>query len=108
MLRLHKPTGYHEPRQYHKPRYPYFLSNDKSTRTFKDGNNLFICDENVLKLYDASDINNLKLEAQEAIPETFDVITNNSIALVVAKDGLYQFDYSDIHNMRQLSKISIQ
>lgn len=74
----------------------------------KDGNNLFICDENVLKLYDASDINNLKLEAQEAIPETFDVITNNSIALVVAKDGLYQFDYSDIHNMRQLSKISIQ
>ena len=37
-------------------------------RTFKD-NNLFICDENVLKLYDASDINNLKLEAQEAIPE---------------------------------------
>ncbi len=74
----------------------------------KDGSNLFICDENILKVYDASDINNIKLQSQASLPETFDVIAHNNIALVVAKDGLYQFDYSDIHNLHQLSKISIQ
>ena len=36
--------------------------------------------------------------------ETYDVIANNKIALVVAKDGLYQYDYSDINNIHFISK----
>jgi len=40
--------------------------------------------------------------------ETYDVIAWNNRALVVAKDGLYQFDYSDVNDIRLLSKISLQ
>lgn len=75
----------------------------------KDGNWLFICDgTDGLKIYDAADpasiINYKHIEGLE----TFDVITYNNIALVVAKDGLYQFDYSDMNNFHQISKIPIQ
>jgi hypothetical protein len=31
----------------------------------------------------------------------------NGKAIVVAKDGLYQYDYSNLNNIHQLSKISI-
>ena len=36
---------------------------------------------------------------------TYDVIAYNKLALVVAEDGLYQFDYSDLGNIKLLSKI---
>ena len=39
--------------------------------------------------------------------ETYDVIANNNNAIVIAKDGLYQYDYSNINNIRLLSKVSI-
>ena len=37
--------------------------------------------------------------------ETYDVIASNGIAYVVAKDGLYQFDYSNTSNIHLLSKM---
>jgi hypothetical protein len=40
--------------------------------------------------------------------ETYDVIAWNNKALVVAKDGLYQFDYSNLNNIRLLSKIGLE
>ena len=74
----------------------------------KDGNLLFICDgRDGLKIYDASVVTNLQLKKQIANFETYDVIAYNGVAIVVAKDGLYQFSYSDINNIKQLSKISI-
>jgi hypothetical protein len=74
----------------------------------KDGKLLFICDGNDgLKIYDATDINNLKLIKQFSDIETYDVIAYNYIALVVAKDGLYQFDYSNENNIHAISKIGI-
>lgn len=74
----------------------------------KDANILFICDGAAgLKVYNASDVNNLKLIKQFTGIETYDVIANGNIALVVAKDGLYQYDYSDINNVHLLSKINI-
>jgi hypothetical protein len=36
--------------------------------------------------------------------ETFDVIAMNNIALVVTKDGLYQFSYADLPGLQLLSK----
>jgi hypothetical protein len=74
----------------------------------KDGDLLFICDGAAgLKVYDAADVNNIKrIKTFEGI-ETYDVIANSGIALVVAKDGLYQFDYSDANDIRQISKINI-
>lgn len=74
----------------------------------KDGNLLFICDgESGLKVYDASDINDLLLKQTITGLETNDVIAYNKIALVIATDGLYQYDYSNASNLKLLSKIPI-
>lgn len=74
----------------------------------KDGNLLFICDgKDGLKVYDATDVNKLQLKKQFQGLETYDVIAYNGLAIVVAKDGLYQFSFSDVNNIRQLSKVSI-
>lgn len=74
----------------------------------KDGNLLFICDgSDGLKIFDATDVMNLQLVKHIKGFESYDVITNNGTALVVAKDGLYQFSYSNINNIHLLSKIAI-
>jgi hypothetical protein len=74
----------------------------------KDGDLLFICDgTDGLKVYDATDVMNLKLIKQFAGTDAYDVIANNKIAVVVATDGLYQYDYSDINNMRPISRLNI-
>lgn len=74
----------------------------------KDGSLLFICDgADGLKVYDASKPADLKLLQTINGIETYDVIAYNNLALVVAKDGLYQFDYSDRNHIRQLSKLTI-
>ena len=74
----------------------------------KDGNLLFLCDGIAgLKIYDASNVQNLQLLKQFSGIETFDIIANNSIALVVAKDGLYQYGYASINNIHLLSKLPI-
>lgn len=73
----------------------------------KDNDLLFICDGTAgLKTYQASDVLNLKLLNTISGPETYDVITFNKIALVVAKDGLHQYDYSNPADIRLLSKIA--
>jgi hypothetical protein len=36
---------------------------------------------------------------------TLDVILNHKMAVVVGKDGLYQYDYQDLENVEILSKI---
>lgn len=80
---------------------PYGLS--------KDNNLLFICDGAYgLKVYNASDVQSLQLVKTISGIETYDVITYNNIALVVAKDGLYQYDYSDTGNIHLLSKITVK
>lgn len=79
---------------------PYGLS--------KDNNWLFICDgKDGLKVYDATNPLSLGFKKQISGFEPHDVITANSNAIVVAADGLYQFDYSDINNIYQVSKLSI-
>ena len=74
----------------------------------KDGNLLFICDGSAgLKIYNATDVSNLVLIKQFTNLETYDVIAWNNKALVVAKDGLYQYDYTNLNNIHLLSKISL-
>lgn len=85
----------------------YQLSNPHGLS--KDGNILFICDgKQGLKVFDASNVNQLQLLQHISNIETFDVIAWNGNALVVAKDGLYQYDYSNPSSLRLRSKISIQ
>ncbi len=78
--------------------HPYGLS--------KDGNTLIVCDDG-LKIYDATDPNNLQLKQTIAVSNPYDVICINGIALVSAADGLYQFDYSNPSNVKQLSRLSL-
>ena len=76
-----------------------------------DGDHLFICDGNAgLKVYDASD----PIEAGNNLVDRFkyinavDIIPFNNTAIVIGEDGLYQYDYSDINDIKQLSKINIK
>jgi len=74
----------------------------------KDGNLLFICDGAAgFKIFTASDVKNIQLKKQFSGLETYDVIAYNGLAIVIAQDGLYQYDYSNSNNIRQISKISI-
>ena len=75
----------------------------------KDGDLLFVCDgSNGLKIYNASNpLFLLHIKTFDGI-DTYDVIANNGIALVVAKDGLYQYNYSSVNNIYLLSKINIE
>lgn len=73
----------------------------------KDGNLLFICDGDAgLKVYNASDIMNLQLITEIGNLDAYDVIAMNKVALVVAKDGLYQYSYANPVDLRLLSRIT--
>jgi hypothetical protein len=75
----------------------------------KDGNLLFICDGNDgLKIYDAANVNDIKLKKHFKGINTYDVIAMNNIALVVAKDGFYQYDYSNVNDIKLISKLGIK
>ena len=84
----------------------YSLTNPRGLS--KDGNLLFVCDgTDGLKVYDAKDVNNLRMIKQITGAEANDVIAYNKIALLVAADALYQYDYADVNNIRLLSKLAI-
>lgn len=73
----------------------------------KDGNTLIVCDGKAgLKVFDASNVSALQLLQSITGIETYDVIAYNGIAIVVAKDGLYQYDYTNRSNLKLLSSIS--
>ncbi|MDF2189955.1 hypothetical protein [Paraflavitalea sp. CAU 1676] len=74
----------------------------------KDNNLLFICDgKDGVKVYDASNVNDLKQINHIGGFESYDVIAYNKHAIVVAQDGLYQYNYADVKNIKLLSKIKI-
>ena len=75
-----------------------------------DGDLLFICDGDAgLKIYDKSDplqiLNNQLAHYKDF--NTFDVIPYNNILMLVGADGIYQYDYSDPKNIRQISHLRI-
>jgi hypothetical protein len=72
----------------------------------KDGNSLFVCDaKGGLKVYNASDVNNLKMLNQLNDATVYDVVAENGVAIVVAAEGLYQYDYTDLNNIHLISKL---
>lgn len=75
----------------------------------KDGNLLFVCDgESGVRLYDAFSADNLKQLNKIDISDSYDIIAGNNHAMVVADDGLYQYDYSNTKNIRFLSKYTLK
>ena len=74
----------------------------------KDGGLLFICDgKSGVRLFDASNPQKLLPITQLNVADPYDVIAAGGHALVVSEKGLYQFDYSNLNNIRQLSFFSL-
>ncbi|WP_185152732.1 LVIVD repeat-containing protein [Fulvivirga aurantia] len=77
----------------------------------KDADALFICDGNDgLKIYNVSDVSKIdaNLVAHYKGIESFDVIPFDHVAMMIGEDGLYQYDYSDLTNIKLLSHLPIQ
>lgn len=73
-----------------------------------DGQTLFVCDgEAGLKVYNATDPENLVKIAWFEDVNAFDVIPFNGILIMIGAGGLYQYDYSGPSNISLLSHISI-
>ena len=75
-----------------------------------DNGTLFICDgTDGLKVYDASDVNTIQdnLLAHYGDINAVDIIPFENIAMMISADGLYQYDYSDLKNIKLLSKIAV-
>jgi hypothetical protein len=69
---------------------------------------LGICDGKAgFMLYDAAQSTNLKLMGAVKNIKAFDVIMDNNIALLIAADGLYQYNIADKNNPVLLSKIAV-
>ena len=84
----------------------YSMTNPKGLGI--DNGRLFLCDDG-LKIYNVSDPQMLMSNrlAHYTGMDGFDVIPQNNILMMIANDGLYQYDYSDINNIKQISKIPI-
>ena len=76
----------------------------------KDGDALFICDgTDGLKVFDASDLATIgsRLIAHDPNIQAYDVITYRDVAMLIGDDGLRQYDYSDLNDIKLLSTIQI-
>ena len=81
---------------------PYGLGIDNKT--------LFVCDGKAgLKIYDASDPLRIDLNMLKRYSDlkALDVIPCGKVLIMIAEDGIYQYNYSDLQNIKQLSKIPI-
>ncbi|MBK5278172.1 MAG: hypothetical protein JJE09_04835 [Bacteroidia bacterium] len=75
-----------------------------------DNGLLFICDgTDGLKVFDAKDVKTISEHQLVNYKEinALDVIAFNNVAMMISSDGLYQYDYSDIKNIKFLSKLAI-
>jgi len=74
-----------------------------------DGDVLFVCDQG-LKVFDATNpiLSGARLIKQFSSIHGFDVIPYNGVLMLIGNDGLYQYDYSDITNIRELGAIKIE
>ncbi len=81
---------------------PYGLGIDDQT--------LFVCDGDAgLKIYDVTDkmhIDDHQLALFKNI-SAFDVIPFENYLFMIGKDGFYQYDYSDIQNIHEVSRIPV-
>ena len=81
---------------------PYGLGIDNKT--------LFVCDGTAgLKIYDSTDPLQIDLHLIKQYTDlnAFDVIPFGNVLIMIAEDGIYQYSYSDLQNIQQISKIPI-
>ncbi|NJM26499.1 MAG: hypothetical protein HC859_14480 [Bacteroidia bacterium] len=81
---------------------PYGLGIDQKT--------LFVCDgPDGLKIFDATDDQNIDANMLASFSDVkgIDVIPFNNVLIMIAEDGLYQYDYSDKTDIKLLSTLSL-
>ncbi len=81
---------------------PYGLGIDDKT--------LFICDGDAgLKIYDVEDKLNIDDHQIARFPgiKTYDVIPVDGYLFMIGDDGFYQYDYSNLQNIKQISHIPV-
>lgn len=94
-------------------------SNPNLTRTYQmtqpkgigiDNNILFVCDgKDGLKVFDANFPETLKDHQLASFGDMkgYDLIPNEGVLIMVGKDGIAQYDYSDVKNIKLLSKMPV-
>lgn len=85
----------------------YAMNNPKGLGI--DNGTLFLCDEG-LKIFNASEPEKMMANqlAHYSGMEGYDLIPYNNVLMMIAEDGLYQYDYTDLKKISQLSKITIK
>lgn len=76
-----------------------------------DGDILFVCDGDAgLKVYDVTDKHHIDdhMIARFSNINTYDVIPVNDYLFMIGEDGFYQYDYSDLNDIRQVSFIPVK
>ncbi|MGE5421168.1 MAG: LVIVD repeat-containing protein [Chloroflexota bacterium] len=76
----------------------------------KDGNLLFVCDGTAgLKVFDASNPRMISANLKYAYPniKAYDAIPLGDELVMIGDDGLYQYDYSNMQDIRLLSTIPV-
>ena len=74
-----------------------------------DGKTLFVCDDKAgLKIFDVTNPREIVSIAHFDTFTAFDVIPLDGLLLVVGPENVYQFDYSDLSNIRMISQIPIE
>ncbi|MPL91041.1 hypothetical protein SDC9_37103 [bioreactor metagenome] len=74
-----------------------------------DNKTLFVCD-NGLKVYDVTDVTAIDKHLIKHFSTGFDgydVIPYNNVLMMIADDGIHQYDYSDLQNIVPISHIKI-
>jgi len=89
-----------------KPIVTYTMTNPKGLGI--DNNALFLCDDGlkVFKLDNPQTLIANQLAHVKGM-DGYDVIPFGNVLMMIADNGLYQYDYSDINNIKQLSVIPI-
>ncbi len=84
----------------------YTMTNPKGLGI--DNGKLFLCDDG-LKIYKVTDPMTLMSNrlVHYSGMDGFDVIPYNNILMMIADDGLYQYDYSNLEQIRQISKLPV-
>jgi len=84
----------------------YTMTNPKGLGI--DNGKLFLCDDG-LKIYNVTNPQTIMSNqlAHYSGMNGYDVIPQNNILMMIAGDGLYQYNYSDLNNIRQISKIPV-
>jgi hypothetical protein len=74
-----------------------------------DGNTLFICEgKEGIKTLDATNAKDVQLQQHLKGINAIDVIPMQKTLLVIGRDGLYQYDYSNKRDLKLLSKIAVE